>query len=184
MLRKRNEHLVKLALDAKKARFTLKRNQIINYRSKSEDMSKKLRTFEITKNELHGHIKNRKKLVKKEKFRFERLKAIEQNTKKHLIHEKDVFRKNMVIMDKNKKLSENLEREIYMLETQLNKHQNDRIRAEKEQEKLNNIQAERVSEIEVLENELASKTMNIAQTKEIIFGLEDNLMRVMEVALQ
>lgn len=67
--KKHNKHLVKIALDAKKARFSLKRNQIISYRSKSEEYSKQVRSFQVKKTELKTHIKNRKKLVNKEKVR-------------------------------------------------------------------------------------------------------------------
>jgi hypothetical protein len=59
-----------------------------------------------------------------------RLEAIELNTVEHLNHERDVYRKNQVILERNKKLTSNLEREIYLLETKLVKAQNLRINAE------------------------------------------------------
>lgn len=185
MLRKaRHDQAIKLALDTKKARFTLKRNQIIDYRAKSAECVKTLQTFQYRKRELEIHIKQREQIVTKEQERHDRLQAIELNTVRHLQHERQLLTKNLQIIDRNKKQAEAYEREIYDLERELNKIQNQRIAAEKEWDKLEGLKAERQSEIRVLDSQYINSCVKIQQTKRVIEGLEENLDSVINAALE
>ena len=66
-------------------------------------------------------IIRRKTVVEKEKERNLRFQAIEENTKEHLNHEREVYKQNQMILEYNKKLVDALERDIYTLESQLHK---------------------------------------------------------------
>lgn len=155
----------------------------MDFRSKSLDYSKEIRNTVLKKQDLKSVISKRKVIVEKERERNLRFQAIQDNTVEHLNHEKDVYRKNQMILEYNKKLVDALERDIYTLESQLHKVQNKRISVEKEQEKLDNFIASYSSENEVLEGELGAKNVQIERTKDIIANLHENLQSVMEAAL-
>jgi len=122
--------------------------------------------------------------VKKNELEYNRQKSHKYQQNNLLRHESHQYYNKKDNALKMKKKREELEREIYRLENELNTHQKKREKLEKKNRNLKNIKAQKDKEISLIQKEINIKDQDIQKSDQILRDLQDNIHQITENAMQ